>query len=647
MDGQGPVGGGFDGADGVLRAWRRGLKPDPHLTVSEWSDEHRWLSGISASEPGRWRTSRTPYLRGVMDALSPSDPATRISFMKGAQVGATEAGNNWIGFVIHHAPGPMLAVMPDLDVAKRNSRQRLEPLIRSSPVLSELIPEGQKRGSGNSLLSKEFPGGILVMVGAQSAAALRSMPARYVFMDEVDGYPASTDEEGDPVTLAEARTVTFGHRRKVFLVSTPTTRGLSRIEREFEQSDQRRYFVPCPHCGHMQWLQWERLRWDKGAPEGAAYHCEGCETPIPEYHKTEMLGAGEWRATAEPVDPRSIGFHLSSLYSPIGWLSWEDMARQWEAAQGSDELLRAFKNTKLGETWVDSGEAPDWERLQDRKQDYPAQVPMRGLFLTAGVDVQQDRLECSVWAWGRGLESWLVDHVVIDHPPHDERAWSGLTEALTRTYEHESGAMLPILRMAVDTGYQASAVYTWARKAGAGLVSAIKGTDGFNRAAPVTGPTFVDVMQNGRRLRRGVRLWTIATATFKAETYRFIRQERPSDEEMAEGADLPPGWIHIPGWTDSEWLKQFVSEQLVTIRNKRGFSRLEWQKMRERNEALDCRVYARAAAWIIGADRWGEDRWTELEAQLQGEAEKEATKQARKAEQRAPTWIPRQKKGWF
>ena len=643
-----PTGGSFEGAEGILRAWRRGIKPDPHLTVSEWSDEHRWLSGISASEPGRWRTSRTPYLRGVMDALSPSDPATRISFMKGAQVGATEAGNNWIGFVIHHAPGPMLAVMPDLEVAKRNSRQRLEPLIRSSPVLSELIPEGARRGSGNTLLSKEFPGGILVMVGAQSAASLRSMPARYVFMDEVDGYPASTDEEGDPVTLAEARTVTFGHRRKVFLVSTPTTRGLSRIEREFERSDQRRFFVPCPFCDHMQWLQWERLRWEKGHPDGAAYHCESCEEPIPEYHKTQMLAAGKWIATATPEDPRSIGFHLSSLYSPIGWLSWEEMARQWEAAQGSDELLRAFKNTKLGESWVDAGEAPDWERLQDRKEDYPAQVPMRGVFLTAGADVQQDRIEVDVWAWGRGLESWLVDHVVIDRPPHDPLAWKELTDVLTRTYEHESGAVLPIMRMAVDTGYQAAAVYTWARKAGAGLVSAIKGEEGFNKAAPVTGPTFVDVMQNGRRLKRGVRLWKIATATFKAETYRFIRQERPTDEELEEGAPLPAGWIHLPGWADAEWLRQFVSEQLVTIRNKRGFARLEWQKMRERNEALDCRVYARAAAWIIGADRWGDERWTELEAQLQGEAEKEATSKARKSDQREPSWIPRQKKGsWF
>jgi len=312
---------GFDGAEDILRAWRRGMRPDADLTVSEWADAHRWLSSRASAEPGRYRTARTPYLRGIMDALSPSHPAQRISFMKAAQVGATEAGNNWIGFVIHHAPGPMLAVLPTVEMAKRTSRGRIDPLIEDSPALKERVSPARSRDAGNSMLSKEFPGGILVLTGANSATGLRSMPARYVFLDEVDAYPASADEEGDPVTLAEARTTTFAHRRKVFMVSTPTIRGLSRIEREFEASDQRRYFVPCPHCGHRQWLQFERLRWAKRRPETAAYHCEGCERPIAEHHKTEMLARGEWRATAVATDPTAIGFHLSALYSPIGWKS--------------------------------------------------------------------------------------------------------------------------------------------------------------------------------------------------------------------------------------------------------------------------------------------------------------------------------------
>ena len=217
----------FDGAEDMLRAWRRGMRPDPDLTVSEWADQHRKLSSRASAEPGQYRTARTPYLREIMDALSPRHPAQRISFMKAAQVGATEAGNNWIGFVIHHAPGPMLAVLPTVEMATRTSRGRIDPLIEDSPALKERVQPARSRDAGNSMLSKEFPGGILVLTGANSATGLRSMPARYIFLDEVDAYPASADEEGDPVTLAEARTTTFSHRRKVFMVSTPN---LDRIE---------------------------------------------------------------------------------------------------------------------------------------------------------------------------------------------------------------------------------------------------------------------------------------------------------------------------------------------------------------------------------------------------------------------------------
>jgi phage terminase large subunit GpA-like protein len=606
---------GFDGAEDILRTWRRGIRPDPDLTVSEWADQHRWLSSRASAEPGRYRTARTPYLREIMDALSPRHPAQRISFMKAAQVGATEAGNNWIGFVIHHAPGPMLAVLPTVEMAKRTSRGRLDPLIADSPALRERVNPARSRDAGNSMLSKEFPGGILVLTGANSATGLRSMPARYIFLDEVDAYPASADEEGDPVTLAEARTTTFSHRRKVFMVSTPTIRGLSRIEREFEASDQRRYFVPCPHCGAMQWLQFDRLRWAKGQPDTAAYACEGCEKPIAEHHKTSMLERGEWRPTAVSVDPNSIGFHISALYSPLGWKSWAQIARDWLAAQGSDEMLRAARNTLLGETWVESGDAPEWQRLADRREVFAAIVPHLGLFLTAGADVQKDRIEVDVWAWGRGLESWLVEHIVIPGGPEDPAAWDKLTALLGRTWTHESGAVMQLSKLAIDTGYEAPAVYAWSRAAGYAQVTPIKGVESFNRSTPVSGPTFVDATIGGKRLRRGARLWTIAVSTFKAETYRFLRLERPSDEDRALGVCDAAGTMHLPNWADTEWLKQLVAEQMVTVRNKRGFGHQEWQKMRERNEALDCRVYARAAAWILGADRWDEATWRSLESQ--------------------------------
>jgi len=607
----------FDGATDLIRAWSRGIRPDPNLTVSEWADRHRWLSSRASAEPGRYRTARTPYMREIMDALSPGSPHQRVVFMKAAQVGATEAGNCFIGFVMHHAPGPMLAVQPTVELAKRNSRQRIDPLIEESPELRERIKPARSRDAGNTMLSKEFAGGILIMTGANSAVGLRSTPARYIFLDEVDAYPASADEEGDPVSLAEARSLTFAHRRKVFLVSTPTIRGLSRIEREFEASDQRRYHVPCPHCDHVQWLKFEKLRWDKGQPENAEYHCEGCDTPIAEHHKTAMLEAGEWRATAEPEDPGTVGYHLSALYSPVGWLGWARIARAHEAARGSDEAMRAFRNTVLGETWMETGEAPDWQRLAERRETWaPGTVPAGGLFLTAGADVQKDRIEADVWAWGRGLESWLVDHIVIEGGPGDPGCWQHLTDLLGRTWAHESGQHLTIARFAIDSGFETSAVYGWARQVGFAQVAPVKGLEGFNRASPVTGPTYVDATLGGKRLRRGARLWSVATSTFKAETYRFLRQDRPTVEDIAAGASFPAGTVHLPSWVDAEWLKQLTAEQLVTVKSRRGFSKLEWQKLRERNEALDCRVYARAAAWIAGADRWPEARWADLEDQL-------------------------------
>ena len=366
----------------------------------------------------------------------------------------------------------------------------------------------------------------------------------------------------------------------------------------------------------MQWLRFERLRWDKSKPETAHYECSSCDGRIEEQHKTAMLAAGEWRPTAEAKDPGTIGFHISALYSPVGWLSWADIARMWEAAT-TDEARRSFKNTVLGETWVETGEAPDWQRLYERREAWQiGTVPSGGLFLTAGADVQKDRIEVDVWAWGRGLESWLVDHIVIEGGPEQSESWNALHRLLSQTWPHAHGAQLGLAKLAIDTGYESPAVYAWARRAGHAQVAPIKGVEGFNRAAPVIGPTHVDVTEGGKKLRRGARLWTIAVATFKSETYRYLRLVAPTDEEIAAGAKCPAGYVHLPNGTEAEWLKQLVGEQLVTVKTKRGFSRLEWQKLRERNEALDCRVYARAAAWIAGADRWTEAMWRNLEQQV-------------------------------
>lgn len=610
---------GYDGAEQIDDAWTAGLTPDPALTLSEWSDQHRILSGKASSEPGRWRTRRTPYLREIMDCLSPASPVERVVFMKAAQLGATEMGSNWIGYVIHHAPGPMMAVWPTVEMAKRNSKQRIDPLLEETPELKARISPARSRDSGNTILAKEFYGGVLVMTGANSAVGLRSMPVRYLFLDEVDGYPVDVDGEGDAISLAEARTRTFS-RRKMLIVSTPTIAGASAIEREYLASDQRRYYLPCPHCNHRQWLRFERLRWEKAQPDTAAYVCDACDEPIGERHKTWMLENGQWIATVDGGG-RTAGFHLSSLYSPIGWRSWADIARAWEAAvdreSGSAAAIKSFKNTELGETWAEEGEAPDWQRLLARREQYSmGSVPGAALLLVGGADVQKDRIEVSIWAFGRGKESWLIEHRVLMGDTARDTVWKTLAEMTRETWKHASGARMPLNRLAIDTGYATQETYAFIRLLHDSRVMAVKGVA---RGAALIGiPTAVDVTTAGKRLRRGIKVYAVATGIAKMELYNNLRKQ--PDTDSADSVIYPAGYVHLPQ-VDGEYLQQLCAEQLVTRRNRHGFAVREWQKMRERNEALDCYVYARAAAAAAGLDRFDETHWRQMEQQMRSALE--------------------------
>jgi phage terminase large subunit GpA-like protein len=546
-----------------------------------------------------------------MNCLSPSSAVERIVFMKGAQIGATECGNNWIGYVIHQAPGPIMSVQPTVEMAKRNSKQRVEPLIEESTALRALVHEARSRDSGNTILSKEFPGGVLVMTGANSAVGLRSMAARYLFLDEVDGYPGDVEGEGDPVNLAMARTRTFA-RRKVFLCSTPKITGMSRIEAAFEESDKRQYFVPCPVCREFQVLKFAQLRWPKGEWEKVVYVCEQCGQEIRNHQKQTMLAGGEWRVTADG-DGRTVGFHLSSLYSPVGWLSWADIAQQFDQAQKNSALLQVFVNTVLGETWTLLGEAPEWQKLYDRREAYAIGIiPKGGLFLTAGADVQRDRIEVEVVAWGRNKESWSVDYRVLEGDTTLAPVWQQLTALLNETWRSEAGPDMPILQIAVDSGYATNEVYQWARTKGTMRIMVIKGDARaaalLDRAAPA------EVGPLGVKLRHGIRVWPVNSSMAKDELYRWLRQDRPSDEDLDRGIRHPPGYCHFPRYSE-EYFKQLTAEQLVT-RIVKGYRRPEWQKMRERNEALDARVYARAAASRVGIDRFREQHWADLERRM-------------------------------
>jgi phage terminase large subunit GpA-like protein len=587
------------------------------VLVSEWADQNRRLPQRSSAEPGPWRTSRTPYLREILDALSVMSPVDEVVMIFAAQLGKSETLLNELGYIVDHAPGPTLFVQPTVETAKRFSRQRVEPLFSMTPCLAGKVAEVKSRDSRSSMLMKEFMGGLLIITGANSAVGLRSMPARYLLLDEIDGYPADVDGEGDPIGLAEARQRTFA-RRKTLKASTPTVAGASAIEAAYEATDQRRYFVPCPHCGEFQILAFGQLTWTRLhlLPEQAVYVCAHCEGRIEERHKTEMLAAGEWRPMAEGKSPNVRGYHLNALYSPVGWLSWGQIAKTWIAAQKKPDKLKVFTNTVLAETWHEKGEAPEWQPLYDRREGYAlGTVPAGGLFLTAGVDVQKDRLIVEIVAWGRGRESWSIDYGILPGNTSDlteAGPWGQLDALLARTFRHEGGAELTVRMLAVDSGYNTSEVYTWARKYPMSRVIAIKGQD--SGGALLGAPSPIEINLRGRRPIRGYKVWPVVSGIAKSELYGFIRLDRPLDGEAC-----PPGWCHFPQY-DDDYFKQLTAEQLVSKRNKRGFMVMAWGLIPGReNHVLDARVYARAAAALVGLDRFQESDWAALERMVSNE----------------------------
>lgn len=541
-----------------------------------------------------------------MDCLSSTDPTQIVTLAKGAQLGGSELANCWLGYIIDHAPGPAMAVMPTVELAKKNSKQRIEPLIEECPRLREKVKPSRAKDSGNTILCKEFPGGVLAMTGANSAVGLRSMPVRYLDLDEVDGYPGDVDEEGDPVKLAEARTRTFP-RRKIFKVSTPTIEGRSRIWASYLESDQRKYEIPCPYCGAFQELVWKNIRWPEGHPEEAVYICAHCEAKIEEQpNKTKMLEAGRWVArNPDRNNKRHVGFHLNSLYSPVGWYSWGEAAAAWEQAKKNQLQLRSFINTVLGEPWKDKGDAPDWRRLFDRRETYPFnQIVENALFITAGVDVQKDRLEVEIVAWGYDKQSWSIDYRVLRGDTSDDSdkgCWGDLEKLLNESFPCGEGQTMPIRLMAVDSGYNTNIVYNWVRKFPANRVIATKGKDSLQYI--IGSPSVVDVNLQGRKIRRGVRLWHIGTNLAKTEFYGWLRLNRPTNDETP----YPGGYCHFPEH-DEEYFKMLTAEQLVVRTSRNGGRHYEWEKTRDRNEALDCRLLARAAASVVGLDRLSEEQ---------------------------------------
>jgi phage terminase large subunit GpA-like protein len=589
-----------------------GLKPDEILTVSEWSDKYRRLSSKASAEAGQWRTERTPYLKEIMDTLSPHCSTEEVVFMKGAQVGGSEAGFNWIGYIIDHAPGPTLMVQPTVDIAKRVSKQRIDPMIEECEVLKEKMKPSRSRDSGNTQLSKEFPGGILMLAGANAASGLRSMPVKNLFLDEEDAYPLDVEGEGSPSELAKARTRTF-NRRKIFRVSTPTVEGVSAIAAAFNDSDQRRFNVPCPECSQLQHLKFKNFVWNKGDPSSVQYACDHCGILFKEHHKTWMLSKGQW--IKENPDSKIAGFHLSSLYSPVGWFSWSNIIDMWEKAQTSQEKLKTFVNTILGETWKEKSELPEWKKIYQRREKYGFnEIPERVLFLTCAVDIQGDRLEYEVKGWGRNKENWSIDYGKFFGNPSEDDVWKNVDKLLANRWTHPTGGEIQIRIMAVDSGgHSTQKAYEWGRRQDPKRVMIVKGGSSNNPKAIIESSSLVEINRGGVKVKTGLRLWIIGTPIAKSELYSWLKNDQPTEAEILLSGH-PPGYGHYPDY-DETFFQGLASEQLM-VKKIKGYSVYYWEKIFDRNEPMDLHVYNRAAANHFGVDRFSEQMWNKLESEL-------------------------------
>lgn len=560
------------------------LKPPPDLTLSQWADEYRRLSAESSAEPGKWKTSKAPYQRAIMDAITDVS-VQKVVVMSGAQLGKTDGFIlNPIGYFMHYDPSPILVLQPTIQMAETFSKDRLSPMLRDTTALRDKVND-KSRTSGNTILQKIFPGGHVTMVGANSSSSLASRPIRILLADEIDRYPATAGNEGDPLLLAGKRLATFWNKKEV-CVSTPTIKGLSRIEVEFEHSTQEIWHVPCPTCGELQPLEWAQIRFDKNNPQEVSHVCLKCGALSSEYEWKEQFINGKFVAR---FPDRSVrGFHLNSLASTF--VEWKDIVMKFltaneEKKKGNIELLKVWTNTEMGQTWEEDGEQIETDTLFSRREKYNCEVPEEVLVLTAGIDTQDDRFEIEVIGWGEEKESWGIRYQVIYGDLKLKAVWNELDEFLNQTFTRVDGAKLKIICACMDSGgHFTTQVYRFCKERTARRIFAIKGKGGaevpyYNKPSTSN--------------REKAPLFTVGVDTGKAILYQRLAVKN-------EGANF----CHFPkedekGYSE-EYFKGLTAEKMV-MTYKRGKAQYVWvlkDKAFKRNEPLDCRNYGTVALEI-------------------------------------------------
>ena len=583
-------------------------RPPKDLTVSEWAEENRILSRESSAEPGKWRNNRTPYMVEPMDAFN--DPrVNQITIVASSQVGKSEVELNIIGYLIDEDPGSILYIQPTIDDAKKFSKIRIAPMVRDCKSLSEKVADDKSRDSSNTMLQKSFPGGMLTIVGSQSASALASTPVKYVIGDELDRWALSAGTEGDPWKLAEARTTTFYNAKRV-AVSTPTTKGSSKIAELYENGTQERYCRQCPDCGDYHDIVFDNIKFTfdtvkKGRKKdyiikSVYWVCPSCGCMSEE--RTMKNQPAKWIAKYPDAYERGHrSFWLNAFSSP--WQSWEKIVYSFLMAKNDPQQLKVVFNTMLGELWEDRGDLVDEDTMLERREDYgkredgsDIELPDGVLVLTCGVDTQDDRLEYEVVGHGHYGETWGIKKGIIMGDPHYLEVWSRLDDVIDRVYkfkDREHGLKLSITF--VDSGgHKTQDVYRECAKRMNKRVFAIKGQGG--DGVPYTKPpSKVNIVFNGSVIGKAW-LYVLGVDAGKADIMDNIKVQESGAKYCHFPKDDRRGY-------DMTFFSGLLSEKLV-MKTTNGRTRWAWEKIlgHERNEALDCRNYALAAFRALDPD---------------------------------------------
>ncbi|MCP4142425.1 MAG: hypothetical protein GY755_19480 [Chloroflexi bacterium] len=619
----------------LFARFHRLLQPREFLKVSDWMAKHHHLTlAEGASEPGLFSFKRTPYLKEPCDNMGIDSTVRKQIVLKGSQIGFSTAGYGTMGYWMEYVGGGILLTMPSDKVLQRASRNRVDPFLKNSPILWPLFSDKNAKDKTNNTLEKQYEGGVLYCASAQSSNDLSSVSARFALSDEASRYPESVSGEGSAVQLIENRLNTFGVRSKHWLFSTPTIKGECLCTDEYELTDQRRYFMACPYCGGMITYDFENLKWNKDEKgnhlieDGVWYECPACNAKIDELkHKTKMM-AEENGAKWIPTNKKNIrkdlrGYQISAMYSPVGWLSWKDIASQWIKNCRTREGRIAFMNTKLGLAYEDvNKETPKIDLIMQRRETYQIGVvpeACKSFALVGGIDCQGDRLEMTTKAIGMrndgSLETYVIDHKIfygdtnasdVNQPHYFDSVsgekrpspWQQLFEYIKTPLKVSDGTTKPIISVCIDSGYKAHRVYMFSRRFPSHLMYVVKGTDLLVTRQFIGVPKRVDIDFNGKKMKQGASLHVISSDIGKDKTYESLNVGKPSPEYLAETGQYPDNYIHFPMF-ENEYFKQLTAEEKRKTKEKKtGRLKEYYFKTRDRNEALDCFFYG-TAAWQI------------------------------------------------